>query len=199
MTAFSPQPGNAPAATYDPKTGRLTTVATDIDKNGIYDAVTVMDGARIVRIELDLDEDGKTERWDFYTPGGQLEKVGLSREHDGVMDALAFYGPSGALERMELSTQRDGVFDRVEYYEDGDLVSSTDDTNRDGRPDKWDAYALADADEGSRYTVRSTSLDESGSGRAERRLVFGAGGAIERVEVDPDGDGIFTSLETRRQ
>jgi hypothetical protein len=39
--------------------------------------------------------------------------------------------------------------------------------------------------------VVSSSFDDSGRGRPERRFVFGPGGAIERVEVDPDGDGIF--------
>jgi hypothetical protein len=198
MTACSRPTGPAPAATYDPETGRLTRLSTDTNGNGTFDTVSIMDGARIVRIELDLDENGGIERWDFYTPEGRLEKVGLSRENDGVMDALAFYGPSGELVRMEISSARDGTFDRVEYYEGGELVRSTDDTNRDGRPDKWDVYAVAGGGaDGTRYTVTSTALDESGSGRAERRFVFGAGGAIERVEVDPDGDGIFT--EERRR
>lgn len=197
-TACSRPSGPAPAATYDPETGRLTAISTDTDKDGTFDTVSIMDGARIVRIELDLDENGGTERWDFYTADGELEKVGLSRENDGVMDALAFYGSAGDLVRMEISSARDGVFDRVEHYEGGTLVRSTEDTNRDGRPDKWDDYAAAGGEGGTPYTVTSTALDESGSGRAERRFVFGAGGAIERVEVDPDGDGIFTALEPRR-
>ena len=199
MTACSRSSAPAPAATYDPETGRLTTLSTDTNKNGTFDTVSIMDGARIVRIELDLDENGRTERWDFYTPDGRLEKVGLSRENDGVMDAQAFYGPSGELVRMEISTSRDGTFDRVEFYEQDELVSSTDDTNGDGRPDKWDVYAaVAGGVDGVRYTVTSTALDESGRGRAERRFVFGPGGAIERVEIDPDGDGIFTTESPRK-
>lgn len=199
MTACSRPSVPAPAATYDPETGRLTTMSTDTNRNGTFDTVSVMDGARIVRIELDLDENGRTERWDFYTADGRLEKVGLSRENDGVLDAHAFYAASGELERMEISTARDGTFDRVEFYERGVLVRSADDTNRDGRPDKWDAYAaVAGAADGEKYTVTSTALDQSGLGRADRRLVFGPGGTIDRVEIDPDGDGIFTAESARQ-
>lgn len=180
-------------AAYDPDTGRLTTLSTDANGNGTPDTTSYMDGARIERIELDLDENGGIERWDFYGPDGSLEKVGLSRENDGIMDGRAYYGPSGELVRLEVSTERDGVFDRVEFYEGGVLVRSTDDTNRDGRADKWDSYeVLADSrDDTPAYAVASTAIDESGSGRPERRFVFSAGGAIARVEVDPDGDGIF--------
>ena len=194
-TACADSARDPAAASYDPENGRLRTLATDTNRNGTADAVSYMDGARIQRIELDLDENGQVERWDFYAAGGQLEKVGLSRENDGLMDAQAFYGRSGALERLELSTRRDGVFDRLEYYEDGILTASTEDTDRDGRPDKWDTYRAvttgAPGEPG--YAITATSVDLSGSGRPERRFLYGPGGTIDRVEVDPDGDGVFVA------
>jgi hypothetical protein len=195
LTTACSAPAGAPAsASYDPGTGRLATLVTDTNGNGTPDSVSYMDGARIQRIELDLDENGHVERWDFYQPDGRLEKVGMSRQNDGVMDAQAFYDPSGELLRMELSTQRDGVFDRVEHYEGGVLAFSTDDTNRDGRPDKWDAYQTFGARGEPEYAITSTSLDLTGSGRPERRFVYGPGGTIDRVEVDLDGDGVFVAV-----
>lgn len=171
----------------------MATLATDVDGNGTPDATSYMDGARIARIELDLDENGHTERWDFYDAGGSLQKVGLSRQNDGVMDAQAYYDSSGALVRMEVSNERDGVFDRVEFYEGGRLARSAEDTNGDGRADKWDTYVVVPGSPGEspEYSVVSTGIDETGSGRPERRFVFGAGGALVRIEVDPDGDGVF--------
>ena len=65
-----------------------------------------MDGTRIIRIELDLDENGKVERWDFYKAGGELEKVGLSRLNDGVMDAQAFYEPGKFVGPTEKLTEK---------------------------------------------------------------------------------------------
>jgi hypothetical protein len=191
--ACSPSPQAPPNATYSPKTGRLETLAADANGNGRIDTVSYMDGTRILRIELDLDENGQVERWDFYGEDGELEKVGFSRLNDGVMDAQAFYAPADVLARMEISTRRDGTFDRTEFYEDGALVRSADDTDGDGRPDKWDEYmhVAAGSPEDAGYAVTSTAFDDSGTGRPNRRFVYGPGGSIDRVELDPDGDGVF--------
>jgi hypothetical protein len=188
--------GTAPLATYSRETGRLETLSADVNKNGKIDTVSYMDGTRILRIELDLDENGHVERWDFYRPDGEIEKVGFSRLDDGIMDAQAFYGPGGELARMEVSTQRDGRFDRIEIYDAGVLTRSTDDTNGDGRPDKWDEYVPVPRPGSSEpeYAVTATAFDDSGSGRPERRFVYGARGGIERVETDADGDGVFVPV-----
>lgn len=180
----------ATSATYDPRTGQLQTLKTDVNRNGRFDTTSFLDGARILRIEVDQDEDGRTDRWDFYRADRTMEKVGLSRANDGVMDALAYYDQTGALARMEISTQRDGRFDRVERYEGGALVSSADDTDGDGRPDTWDRYERASAT--GEPSVVWTEFDDSGRGRPERRFVYGPGGVIVRVELDLDGDGRFT-------
>jgi hypothetical protein len=200
LTSACSAPSRAlpPNATYDAKTGRLTTLRADANKNGAIDTLSYMDGTRILRIELDLDENGHVERWDFYGAEGELEKVGFSRLNDGVMDAQAFYTPSGELARMEVSTKRDGTFDRIELYVDGVLTRSSEDTNGDGRPDKWDEYRpLASAGAQAEYAVTATAFDDSGSGRPERRFVYGEGGVIQRVELDPDGDGVFSNRPRR--
>jgi hypothetical protein len=175
-----------PRATYDPATGRLSQVVFDTNKNGKNDTVSHMDGTRIVRIELDLDENGKVERWDLYRPDGQLDRVGLASRNDGVMDSQAFYSPEGALERIEISTKRNGRFDRTEFYQSNVLVRGQDDTNGDGRPDKWDDYtprpnhAVGEP----AYAITATAFDDTGSGRPERRFVYAANGTVARVEFD---------------
>jgi hypothetical protein len=155
-------------------------------------------------VEVDWDENGKVERWDIYKPDRTLEKVGMSRKNDGVMDAQAFYTADGALDRIEVSTRRDGVFDRIEYYERGAdagdvMVRTSDDTDRDGRADKWDTYApVADPPSGAPpYTVTSSAFDDEGIGKPTRRIVFGADGAVVHVEHDPDGDGRFIPVSSQ--
>jgi hypothetical protein len=184
--------GEPPRTEYD--RGRLSRVVFDANHNGKNDAVGLMDGTRIRRIELDLDENGKIDRWDIYDASRRLEKVGLSQRNDGVMDAQAYYRPNGDIARLELSTARDGRFNRTEFYEAGRLVRSEEDTDGDGRPDKWDSYrpnpkALAGEPA---YAITSVAFDSSHRGIPDHRFVFSPNGSIALVESDPDGDGQFT-------
>ena len=189
-------PGRAPAASYDSKTGKLTTLSVDSNRNGKVDAVSYMDGTRILRIEVDQDENGQTDRWDFYGPDRTLERVGFSRQNDGVMDAVAYYESEGVLSRMEVSTRRAGTFDRLEQYVDGQLARTAEDTDGDGRADKWDEYGPAATGQDS--VVVSTLFDDSKRGKPERRFVYGRNGAIARIEWDRDGDGAFAPELTSR-
>ena len=183
------------AATYDPGTGQLTTISTDTDGDGRIDTVSRMAGARIAQIELDLDENGQVERWDFYGTAGTLEKVGLSHQNDGVMDAIAYYDEKGLLSRMSVSTRRDGTFDRTEHYADGRLIRSEDDTNGDGRADKWDLYEPLPGNAATAgYRILSTAFDDAGRGWPQRRWIYGADGQIVRVERDEEGDGTFEAM-----
>src|SRR4051812_48855151 len=105
--ACSPRPAtDTTRAEYDPSTGHLRRLEFDANKDGKNDTVSYMDGTRIIRIELDLDENGKVERWDFYGADGKLDRVGFASRNDGVMDSQAFYGTAGALQRIEISTKR---------------------------------------------------------------------------------------------
>jgi hypothetical protein len=194
VTACSRPAGEQPRPLYDPKTGRLSQLSFDFNRNGRHDTVGYMDGTRILRIELDADENGKVERWDIYGADRKVASVGLSQRNDGVMDARAFYDAAGALDRIEISTHRDGRYDRTEFYEANVLVASADDTNGDGRADKWETYKPNPAPNEPPYAITSTAFDDSGSGRPERRFVYGPTGSVARVELDPDGDGRFASL-----
>jgi hypothetical protein len=135
-----------PAAEYDSATGRLRRLTFDANKNGRNNAVGMMDGARIERIEVDTDENGTADYWEFYDRGGVLTRV-------------------------------------------------EEDTNRDGRVDKWETYrALANPSAGDPPSiVSSVAFDDAHRGAPTRILVFADDGAVERVETDPDGDGVFTA------
>jgi hypothetical protein len=194
--ACSGRPADHPTPAYEPETGRLRALAFDVNKNGKNDTTLYMDGALTRRIELDLNENGKVERWDFYDAHGTLEKVGLSRRDDGVMDAEAVYTDAGVLTEIRISTKRDGHYDRTEFYEHDVLVRSADDTNGDGKPDKWDTYQPdpQPAPGAPPYAITSTAIDETGAGRPTRRFIYGPNGTIARVEVDRAGNGVFVPL-----
>ena len=100
---------------YDKTTGRLQTLKYDSDGDGKIDTVSYMDGAVILRIEIDKDEDGKTDRWEYYGSDQKIEKVGFSRANDGKEDAWSYPGPDGTTTRLEMSTRRDGKMEKKKY------------------------------------------------------------------------------------
>src|SRR5688572_8854457 len=97
---------NAPIPTYDPETGKLTRLASDLNGNGVPDAFTYMDGTRVLRSEIDADEDGKIEKWEFHGAEGNVERVAVSRENNGTADTWMYPGPDGKLARAEISSEQ---------------------------------------------------------------------------------------------
>src|SRR5262245_6124589 len=81
--------------TYDNKTGKLTQLTYDRNKNGKIDTWTDMDGTRALRSRIDLDEDGKIDRWEYYDDKGGVVKVGFSRMQDGREDAWGYSTQAG--------------------------------------------------------------------------------------------------------
>ncbi len=137
------------------------------DKNGAADSVAHMDGARVLFIEVDDNEDGTTDRWDYYTPEREIDKTGFARAGDGRLDTWIVHGSSGLVERVEVSTRRNGRPNRVEHYEAGRLVRSEEDTNADGKADKWETYRLLPGGDPANpfaYAVATASFDFSARG-----------------------------------
>ena len=178
-------------ATYDERTGRLKELTYDANKNGRIDTWTDMDGTRPIRARIDRNEDGKLDRWEYYDEKGQLAKVGFSRSDDGKPDAWAFAGADGKVVRIEVSSAKDEAkIDRWERYEPkgagpegvGALLASDEDTNQDGKPDKWETY------EGG--ALKTAEFDENHDGKPDRRLTYVAG-ALASIETGPDGSGKY--------
>jgi hypothetical protein len=170
---------------YDKKTGKLQLLKYDANGDGTTDTWSYMDGARVVRIEIDKDQDGKIDRWEYYGPNQTLEKVGFSRLNDGTVDAWSYTGPDGSVSRIDLSTRRDGKVTRVEHYQHNMLISAEEDSDEDGKIDKWEIY------DGER--LASVAFDTMHRGTADRRLIYGPAGAT-RLEVDIKGEGTFVAV-----
>ena len=177
--------------TYDKKTGKLTELTHDMNKNGRIDTWVAMNGALPLSAKADLNEDGKLDRWEYYDEQGKLIKVGFSRSEAGKPDAWAYSGPDGKIERVEVSsTSDDKKIDRWEYYERDVLVRAEDDTNQDGSVDKWSTY------EGG--LLRTAAFDENGDRRPDRRLTYN-GADLVLIETEPDTAGVYTRrLEVKK-
>jgi hypothetical protein len=169
---------------YNTETGRLQLLKYDANTNGTVDTWSYMDGRRVLRIEIDKDEDGRIERWDHYDDDQKIEKVGFSRENDGKEDAWWYAGADGAVIRIEISEHRNGKVSRTEFYTNDSLVRVEEDSDADNHIDKWETY------EADRLT--SVAFDTTRRGTPDRRLLYTPEGSV-RVQVDADGDGQFTN------
>jgi hypothetical protein len=149
---------------YDPTSGRLSQVTLNVQKDGKPNVVSYMDGSSFIRIEIDTDEDGKIDRWEYYGANQKLSKVGVSRANDGKADAWISAGTDGVVERIEVSTRRNGVANRIEFYSSGQITRAEEDTNADGRIDKWETYA-GDA-------LATVSFDTTNSGKPTMTLDY---------------------------
>jgi len=187
-------------ASYDQSTGKLTELTYDADKNGRIDTWTEMDGTRPIRSRIDSNEDGRIDRWEYYDQAGRLAKVGFSRKADEKPDAWAYSTPSGRIDRIEVSSTGDPAhIDRWEFYDPsaagagvgadgaGSLLRVEEDTNRDGRPDKWERYVKG--------LVQVAEFDENRDGRPDRRLTYREAELV-LMEAAPDPSGRYTKAVT---
>ena len=176
---------------YDKATGQLKELAYDANGDGRVDTWTEMNGSTPLRSRVDINGDGKIDRWEEYDENGGLAKVGFSRTDNGKPDAWVFSGDDGKVRRIEISSTGDSSrIDRWEYYDAtqsgpdgrGALVQAQEDTNHDGRPDKWETYEHG--------ILKTVAFDENGNGRPTRRLIYSSTARVA-IESDPDGSGQF--------
>jgi hypothetical protein len=84
---------------YDPVTGRLQLVVFASSGNLKFDTWAYMDGKRLIRMDIDDDEDGKIDRREYFDPREVLERIEyLSSE--GHVTRTEFY-QKGALTRTD--------------------------------------------------------------------------------------------------
>ena len=175
------------APIYDEATARLTRLCADQDRDGRLDQCTYLDGNRPLRGEADVNADGRIDRWEYFDSQGRLTHVGTSSVSDGVEDIWEWPVGADGEWRRDVSRRRDRQIDRREFRRGDQLVRAEEDTNADGRPDRWDRY------EGE--VLREVAYDTTfTAARANYRLWYDAKGQFTAVESDLDGDGAFVRL-----
>ena len=168
--------------TYDETTGKLSRIASDLNRNGTPDTWTYMDGTRALRSEQDQDEDGQIDRWEYNRPDGSIVKVAVSQRKNGRPDTWTYPDAQGRPARIEYSdTGDEAKVNHREYYEAGRLVRVEEDTDGDGKIDKWESYDGP--------AIVSTEFDLDKDGRPDERLTFDRAGTMVSTETVPDGRG----------
>ena len=174
---------------YDDFTGRLIQLNADQNGDGRIDQWSYVDGSRPIRGEADTDDDGRIDRWEYFDASSALTLIGTSSRGDGVEDTWTSPSPSAGGETLVVTSRnRDRVLDHREYFRGETLLRTEDDSNSDGRIDKWQRY------EGP--VLREAAFDTSFQrGRADRRVQYDEKGRFAFVEEDADGDGKFVRVE----
>jgi hypothetical protein len=151
---------------YNERTGQLEQLVSDQDGDGRKETRAFMDGARIEYIEIDRNGDGAPDRWEYYRPvsGGAP-------------------GAPSLIDHAEEANGSERGITRREFYVNGTIARVVDDTNADGKPDKWETYRDG--------VLARVDLDLTGSGAPIQRLTYGPSGAVTAVEVDAEGTGVF--------
>jgi hypothetical protein len=175
--ATPPSTNSSPAAkatvrpVYSKHSGQLEQLVSDSNGDGKIDTRAFMEGRTLRRIEVDRNNDGAPDRFEFYGEAPPERVVPNS--------------PTGRaeIERVEESNGPDKQITRREFYERGELARVEDDSNNDGRLDRWELYDVG--------VLARIDMDLKGSGFPTRRLVYRRDGSIDRVEVDPDGSGVW--------
>jgi hypothetical protein len=178
-------PGRRAVPSYDVLTGRLVQLSADQNGDGRLDQWTYLDGNRPMRGEADANADGRIDRWEYFNAESALVMVGTSSLDDGIEDTWTDTLPTASGEvHVARSRRRDRQRDRHEYFRGTTLARTEEDTNADGRVDRWDRY------EGP--ILREAAFDTTLSGRRpDRRVLYDERGRFQQVEADPDGDGRF--------
>jgi hypothetical protein len=91
-------------ALHDQKTSKLGQLMVDVNKDGKPNVYSYMDGTKFLRIEIDQDEDGKIDRWEYYGPNQMIEKAGCL----GRMTENKMPGPSrfrGSMSRRDATAR----------------------------------------------------------------------------------------------
>lgn len=186
MGCASDAPTRRVVASYDIFDSRLIGLAADQNHDGRIDQWSYLDGTRPLRGEADQDGDGRIDRWEYFGAQAELVYVGTSSLNDGIEDTWTWV-VTGGEGRVAKSRRRDRQIDRREFYQGQTLVRAEDDSNADGRTDRWDRY-----DSG---VLREVAFDTSfARGRADRRVLYDATGHFVAAEADPDGDGRFETV-----
>jgi hypothetical protein len=165
--AQAPPSSSGLSPVYNKETGKLEQLLSDRNGDGKVDTRAFMEGTRIVRIEIDRNGDGRPDRWEYYS-------------------APLPDGSPTVIERAEEANGPDPTkVTRHEFYDRGVLRTVDDDTDADGRPDKWESYEQG--------RLARVDMDLSGHGKPDHRLIYDESGDVT-PEIDLKGNGDFVPV-----
>ena len=108
----------------------------DASGEGKPDIISVMSGGHEICRALDLNFDGRIDRYMYFDDKGQVRRVESDYDRDGRIDEVAIYR-DGQIVRKDREMSLDGKVDTWDVYENGKLVKQERDSDGDGKVDEW--------------------------------------------------------------
>ena len=121
---------------HEPCDTKSATSSQDNNGDGKADMVSVVSGGREVCRALDLNFDGRFDRYVYFDANGDIRRVESDYDRDGRIDEVAIY-VGGKLVRKDREMNLDGRVDTWDIFEDGKLVRRERDSDGDGKVDQW--------------------------------------------------------------
>jgi hypothetical protein len=125
----------------------------------VRDADSGVRTSTLVRTELDLNGDGRTNLRRTYDSRGELALEEMDGDLDGRMDHTVYW-ENGIILRTESDTDGNGWIDEHREYRDGYLSLVRTDTDGNGVIDTWSYYDHAG--------IVRVGVDSNGDGEADR-------------------------------
>ena len=118
---------------YDDETGELELLIMDLDGDLRFDTWSYWDGDRLARRELDDNEDGAIDRWQYFDEDAELSREGFSTTGGEAPDAWRYFREDGGVERVEY--MEGNQVSKIEFYRGSALMRVERDTDGDGEID----------------------------------------------------------------
>jgi len=165
---------------------------------------------------VDLNNDGKTDRWDIYGPGGWVTERRYDENNDGIVEKIELLDEQGMVRYATLDENADRRIEQYQVYAPNGKLRSAyfygDD--REHRPIKIETYnhqgvlmeRWVDTDEDFLFNTYSRfdpkgrlmleAADTKNNGYFDLILLYRGNKQIYERQYDADGDGIIEKIES---
>ncbi|MBA2322117.1 MAG: hypothetical protein H0V89_13305 [Deltaproteobacteria bacterium] len=152
--------------------------------------VTEVSSDGTVEQRVDFDANGQAEVINFYRERTEGSRVLIRKEldlnRDGKSDVITYLDDRGSIEKEQMDGDFDGKFELVDTYQGGQRMTTEYDTDGDGKANVFKYYLK---DQAGKIYLDRKERDENGDGRVDVWEKFDASGSVIITGRDSDGDG----------
>jgi len=165
--------------------GLLKSRRIESEQSGLPKRIETYTAGKLTSVEIDENDDGLIDVWNFYDSTQRLEKEERDRNFDGQIETWTRFDPeTGSIHTVFEDRDEDGEIDLWNFYEAGHVTLRGEDKENKGRATQLTLY---DADG---HKLR----EEHRSGDAlfpQEQLRFDPEGQIQLRCENRDGDAVF--------